>query len=295
MCPKTFLKIFLLVINVVFFLCGGIVMGLGVWAVADKIYIADIIGSSLFASAAYLMMVTGIILILISFLGCLGAISGKRILVIIYTILLVIVFILLMATGITAAVFQDDIEENVQQRMTRTIIEQYGFDYQYQEENARITESWDKAQSSLECCGVRDQGWFVYQNSRWFSQQTNQNQGYYYNPNINLDNQKFVPESCCVYDRNLGSYMNLFNCQSFKFGPPRYMDPSAARNDALHYTGCYDKAKEFIEDQSAMMLGVGFSFCVFLIAGIIISAMFIYKLTTEAEGSLEFGNRMIHD
>ena len=58
-------------------------MGIGVWAVADKIYVADIIGSSLFASAAYLMVVTGIILVLISFLGCLGAISGKKILVII--------------------------------------------------------------------------------------------------------------------------------------------------------------------------------------------------------------------
>ena len=50
-----------------------------------------------------------------------------------------------------------------------------------------------------------------------------------------MDNQKFVPISCCVYDTNMGAYLNQFNCQSFKFGPPRYMDPTAARNDALHY------------------------------------------------------------
>ena len=58
-------------------------MGIGVWAVADKLYIADIIGANLFRSAAYLTVVAGIFLILISFLGCVGAISGKRILVLI--------------------------------------------------------------------------------------------------------------------------------------------------------------------------------------------------------------------
>ena len=52
---------------------------------------------------------------------------------------------------------------------------------------------------------------------------------------LDMDNQKFVPISCCVYDTNMGAYLNQFNCQSFKFGPPRYMDPTAARNDALHY------------------------------------------------------------
>lgn len=290
--PKTYLKVFLLVINVVFFLCGAIVMGIGVWAVADKIYVADIIGSSLFASAAYLMVVTGIILVLISFLGCLGAISGKKILVIIYLILLIIVFVLLMSTAIVAAVFQDDIETNMQDRMSRTIMEKYGYDTHYQEENARITESWDKAQSSLECCGVHDEGWFVYQNSRWFSQQTNMNQGYYFNPNINMDNQKFVPISCCVYDTNMGAYLNQFNCQSFKFGPPRYMDPTAARNDALHYKGCYDAARDFIEDQSTMMLGIGFSFCVFLIAGIVVAIMFLRKISEDG-GSVDLGHRMV--
>lgn len=293
--PKTYLKVFLLVINVVFFLCGAIVMGIGVWAVADKIYIADIIGNSLFASAAYLMVVTGVILILISFLGCLGAISGKRILVIIYLILLIIVFVLLMATAITAAVFQDDIEANMQQRMEETITKQYGFDSTYQEDNERITKSWDKAQSSLECCAVTDEGWFVYQRSNWFYQQTNQNQGYYFNPNPSMQTQKFVPESCCVYSTNIGSYLNLINCQSFNFGPPRYQDPTAARNDALHYKGCYNAAREFIQDQSTMMLGIGFSFCVFLISGIVISIMFIRKLSSSSGGSIEFGNRMIQD
>ena len=69
-----------------FQLCGGVVLALGIWAVADKIYITDLIGGYQFANAAYLMVIAGTILFLISFLGCLGAISGKKVLVIIVSL-----------------------------------------------------------------------------------------------------------------------------------------------------------------------------------------------------------------
>ena len=50
-----------------------------------------------------------------------------------------------------------------------------------------------------------------------------------------MGNQKYVPESCCVYSTNMGQYLNVINCQSPQFGPPRTADLTAARNDALHY------------------------------------------------------------
>ena len=70
-----------------FQLCGGVVLGLGVWAVADKIYIVDIVGAYGFSSSAYIMVIAGAILFLISFLGCLGAISGKKAVMIFVSIL----------------------------------------------------------------------------------------------------------------------------------------------------------------------------------------------------------------
>lgn len=53
-------------------------MGIGIWAVADKIYISDVIGNSLFKSAAILMVICGIFIILQSFVGCLGAMTQKK-------------------------------------------------------------------------------------------------------------------------------------------------------------------------------------------------------------------------
>lgn len=53
-------------------------MGIGIWAVADKIYISDVIGNSLFKSAAILMVICGVFIILQSFVGCLGAIAKNK-------------------------------------------------------------------------------------------------------------------------------------------------------------------------------------------------------------------------
>ncbi|XP_053385032.1 tetraspanin-4-like isoform X4 [Mercenaria mercenaria] len=215
------LKAFLLVLNVLFFLCGGIVMGIGIWAVADKIYISDVIGSSLFKSAAILMVICGVFLVLLSFLGCAGALAQKKIIVIVYVISLAIVFIVLMSAAIVAAVFQDDIESGMKEKMRRGIREQYGYNTAYVDENRDLTESWDLVQTRLTCCAVDDQGWGLYQQSRWFQQQFNEY------------DRKFVPPSCCIYEGRLDQYVNLFTCQAFAGGPPRF--GGGGFNNALHY------------------------------------------------------------
>jgi hypothetical protein len=61
-------------------------MGIGIWAVVDKIYISEVIGNSLYKSAAILMVINGVFLILLSFLGCIGAISQNKIIVILVSI-----------------------------------------------------------------------------------------------------------------------------------------------------------------------------------------------------------------
>lgn len=265
---QTGLKIFQLVLSVILFLCGGIVLGIGIWAVADKIYISDVIGNSLFKSASILMVICGVFLILLSFLGCLGAISQKKIVIIVYVISLVVVFIVLMSAAIVAAVFQDDIESGMKETMRAGIREKYGYNVAYVDKNADLTESWDLVQTRLTCCAVDDQGWGLYQQSRWFSQQYNE------------FDKKFVPTSCCIYEGRLDQYVNLFACQSFAYGPPRF--GGGAFNNALQYQGCYYAIKDTISKQADILLGIGFSFCVFLITGVVIGVMFIRKLSDGA-------------
>lgn len=269
---KTALKAFLLVINVLLFLCGAAVMGVGIWAVADKMYISHVVGNSLFSSAAILMVICGAFLILVSFLGCLGAIAAKRVIVVLFIIALVIIFVLLLTAGIVAAVFQDEIDDKMRERMRTGLRERYGFNTAYVEENRDLTDAWDLMQTRLSCCAVDDQGWGLYQQSRWFGQQFSEY------------NKKFVPPSCCMYEGRANAYVNLENCQSFPYGPPRFSGGSF--NPSLHYTGCYTAAKDFIGKQAEIILGIGFSFLVFLIAGIVIGVTYVAKL--KEEGTADF-------
>ena len=63
-------------------------MGIGIWALADKVFISDVIGNNLFFSAAILMTFCGSCLLLLSFLGCGGAMATNRLLVGIVSIVL---------------------------------------------------------------------------------------------------------------------------------------------------------------------------------------------------------------
>ncbi|KAL4224724.1 hypothetical protein ACF0H5_015421 [Mactra antiquata] len=263
---KTGLKAFMFIMGVLLFLCGGIIMGIGIWAIVDKVYISDVVGSSLFSSAAILMVVCGVFLVLLSYLGCISAISEKKILVALYALVIGLVFVLLMSAGIAAAVFQDNIEGKMKNTMRRALVDQYGYNVEYDEENEKVTNAWNLLQTRLMCCAVEDQGWMIYQSSRWFSNQYNEYE------------KKFVPPSCCVYEGRLKQYLNLFHCQSFAYGPPRYL--TGAMNNAIHYKGCYTAAREFVSEQSSIILGIGFSFCVFLIATIVLSVIFYRKLSS---------------
>ena len=64
-------------------ICGCVILAMGIWAVVDKIYIADIIGVGLFRAAAYLMVIAGGILMVIACLGGVGTFRERRGLVII--------------------------------------------------------------------------------------------------------------------------------------------------------------------------------------------------------------------
>ncbi|XP_060568166.1 23 kDa integral membrane protein-like [Ruditapes philippinarum] len=270
---QTFLKAFLLILNVILFLCGGIVMGIGIWAVVDKIYISEVIGNSLYKSAAILMVINGVFLILLSFLGCIGAISQNKIIVILYVGCMAVVFIVLITAAIIAAVFQEDIESDMREKMRKGIRDKYGYNVAYVDDNRELTEAWDLVQTRLGCCAVDDQGWGDYQQSRWFGQQ------------FNAFDKKFVPPSCCVYEGRLDQYVNLFNCQSFAYGPPRFS--GGGYNNALHYQGCYTAARKIVKKQADIIIGIGFSFCVFLITGIVMGLWYIKKLS--GEGSADFG------
>ena len=54
---------------------GIVVMAVGIWTCVDHAYMEQLLGTNLYMSAAYILIATGVVVVLVSFLGCFGAVK----------------------------------------------------------------------------------------------------------------------------------------------------------------------------------------------------------------------------
>ncbi|KAJ8984374.1 hypothetical protein NQ317_003522 [Molorchus minor] len=141
-----FMKYSLFIVNLIIFLGGVIVVALGIWTVVDKSFANDLLGTNLYAGAAYVLIATGLLVTLISCLGCLGSVKEVRCMLVIYFISLFLIFVTMLVGGILGYVFRGKVETTIRIGMEGSLRE-YG--------NYRpITEAWDETQTRLKCCGI---------------------------------------------------------------------------------------------------------------------------------------------
>ena len=50
-------------------------MAVGIWTCVDHASMERLLGTNLYMSAAYILIATGIVVVLVSFFGCLGAVK----------------------------------------------------------------------------------------------------------------------------------------------------------------------------------------------------------------------------
>lgn len=267
------LRIYLAIVNVLFFILGGACVALGAWQAVDKIFISDVIGSDLYSTAAYLLIFSGCVLVIISCVGCVGTVMQNRPILVLYMMTVLLTIILMISAGSVAASFKNEIGSNMVTNMKNSILYKYGNNVQNNAENKRITESWDTLQKMLSCCAVDNQGWQLYRDSQWFKQVNPHN-------SIQWDqNTIFVPTSCCIHQGPYSTDDWLRKCQRNPYGPPRYIKDHS-QNTALTYVGCSEAAQTFIQDNIGSLIGFGFGFGLVLIVGIVL-AFLLYKSLGE--------------
>lgn len=84
-CQQVFREkaIYFFVVNVIlclFQLCGLGVLGIGVWIRTDMVQFDELLGKSMVPIAAYILIAAGGVVLLISLVGCLGALKENRVL-----------------------------------------------------------------------------------------------------------------------------------------------------------------------------------------------------------------------
>lgn len=258
-------RVALVVGNGILCCLGALVIAVGIYLVVERIhFVPYVYGTQLMAASCYLIITAGVILFLISFIGCSGAVYENRSLLIIYCIVLSAVFILGMLGSVLAIVYWAWVMDMVRYYMTESLLSTYG----YQMENGGnnlVTRSWDEVQEKFGCCAVNDQGWLLYRESFWFKDL----------PGMEGVDKPFVPASCCKTNGR-GAYVDRTLCQYYADGPPGMTGlPSrgvtTGVNNAIYYRGCFTAGKEVFKQITVYLIVIGFIMAVLVIVGIVLS------------------------
>jgi len=225
------LKYLMFTFNFLALVGGIVVMAVGIWTIVDHAYMEQLLGTNLYMSAAYILIATGIIVILVSFFGCMGAVKEIKCMLLSYFIVMFGIFVTMLVGGILGYAFRSNVKMSMRTRMYSSLSE-YGT-------MRATTDSWDFTQSTLQCCGVEGfDGYKV-----WVTE------------NRLFNSEKQVPQSCCqkLFD---GTVMQ---CER------------SPNNQTAYLVGCLDKGVEAIKKQAAIVGGVGIGIAFLMLLGMIFS------------------------
>ncbi|KAF7699397.1 hypothetical protein HF521_004139 [Silurus meridionalis] len=155
--------------NLLFWLGGCGILGVGVWLSVTQGNFATLSTSLPSLSAANLLIAVGTIIMVIGCLGCVGAVKESRPLLISFFILLLLIFLLEILFIILFFAYQDRIDRYAQSDLKK------GLQLFGTEGNIGLTNAWSIVQTDFRCCGVNN-------HTDWFE----------------VYNTTRVPDSCCL-------------------------------------------------------------------------------------------------
>eukprot|EP00088_Acartia_fossae_P003538 TRINITY_DN11489_c0_g1_i1.p1 TRINITY_DN11489_c0_g1~~TRINITY_DN11489_c0_g1_i1.p1 ORF type:complete len:253 (-),score=35.16 TRINITY_DN11489_c0_g1_i1:594-1352(-) len=227
--------------NVLIFMGGLVLLGVGIWTLQDKSFPSDLIRNSLYLNTARVLTAVGVITTLISVFGFYSAQKEVKVLHLTYFVLISVLLLVLGIGAVLAYVFIEQVELTMKAEMISDVRL-----YDPDEPSSPITWAWHTTQSKLECCGMVT----PQVNTSW--------EIWRYNPILHpQDDQVWsVPLSCCMPDVPCGIYSdNITN---------------------IYTKDCYDAVKEFVSSQSAILGGVAVTVVGVQVLGIISSlALFL--------------------
>lgn len=165
------IKYLLFGVNALFVLTGVMIISIGTTIYAVYEDFQHFLDQTYFSPASVLM-VLGVLIFVIAFFGCYGAIKESTCMVLVFAFLLTIVLIVEVGTAFSAYLLQDKITSVIRDNINSTM-QQYKY-------NTEAAAGVDFMQSRLQCCGFN--GPYDWENI------------------LNNENKDFPgPDSCCAF------------------------------------------------------------------------------------------------
>jgi len=273
-CGAKCAKIVLIVYNIIFLLSGLFLIGLGIWLVADG-RVHNLVtltyngtNSSLLRNAAIILITMGVLVVIISVLGFVAAVTENITLLIIYIAFLIVIFCGEICGGVIAIVFKDRIVYGLKNILSESLDKQLAknsSDHYYNETKANNSAAvcttsdvgylWDWAQITFTCCGIET-------NNNGYSSRLNSTYNFK-NMCPQLQNPN-TPLSCCPFVNQSTTFGD------FHTNPDNQYAAQKLVNCAQPYTnGCYDAVALWLEKYAPVLIGIGIGFAMLELFGII--------------------------
>ncbi|ESN99860.1 hypothetical protein HELRODRAFT_83813 [Helobdella robusta] len=227
--------------NIIFWILGGLMLAIGLWAWVEKDMFTNInkLSQIPLDPALFLILVGGLIFV-IGFTGCIGALRENTFLLMIYCVSVGIIFFCEMAVGIIVFMYKDWVRETVKEQL-KSMIVQYRDDPDLQNLIDWVQEDW------LKCCGVEgydDWNWNVYFNCSSPSREA-----------------CGVPFSCCKPNNNEA-------IKNWQCGYDTRKVDSKDISDQIYTTGCIDSGEVWVNHNLLPVAGVFIGLALVQILGI---------------------------
>lgn len=222
-----FIKYLLFLFNFVFVITGITIMAVGLTVQGAYHNFREILDPQFFSVPTFLVVI-GSFIFVIAFFGCCGAYKENYCMTLTFSILLILIFILELAAGISGYVLRND-TYNLLTSTMQSSMKQYGGTT-----NQEITIIWDEIQVDFDCCGVSKSDDWIAANTERF-------------------NSTFLPMSCC---RTAPGAIGQVNC------------PDMPDKKTLRTTGCLTSFGAFIKSHAVSLGAAGIVLAVIQFFGI---------------------------
>jgi len=143
MCVYKIAKFLLFAFNFCFWLAGAAILGVAIWILVDDdlAEVVDVAGVSIY-TGSYVLIVAGLVMLIVGFAGCCGALKESTCLLGLYFVCLFGVFALEVGIGIWGYIEYGSLEEAIE----NTITEGYP--------DITASEQFQTIQQNFHCCGT---------------------------------------------------------------------------------------------------------------------------------------------
>ena len=248
-------KYILFSFNIIFWLVGGFILCIGLWA--RVAYINENNSLDVFGSwdvdPAIIFIFIGIVTFLLGFCGFIGALRENICLLKFFSISLSIICFLQLTAGILGFVYRQKIKGFVIEKLQDTII-------RYRS-NTNLKEIIDYSQKTFKCCGLRNyKDWRenVYFNCTQQQQQVSE--------------ACSVPYSCCKKD-----ILNTFCGYEVSQDSMNSMQ----REELIYTQGCIDRITKWFIKHLEFIGIVGFSLALLQILGIALATSLVHIIRRQ--------------